>query len=62
MRRICRIYAQAVSEAGLYFVQKLFFAPLYEFPEDAFVLDVQRRNPSKFVHHFQACSGQKTGH
>jgi hypothetical protein len=58
-RKVMRIYAQTVSDEGLYLVQKLFFAPLFGFPDNAYVLDMQRKNPSRFVRNYQECIAAK---
>ncbi len=54
-RKIKRIYAQAVSTDGRFLVQKLYFGPLYDLGENAFVLDLRYPNPSRFVQRFQQC-------
>lgn len=57
--KIRRIYAQTVSTAGLFMVKKMYFGPLYDIAEDAYVLDLKHPNPSKFVQGFQQCVEQK---
>jgi hypothetical protein len=52
-KQIERIYARAVSKEGEYLVHKLFFSPLYEYGEKAFVLDLKYHNPSRFIRSFQ---------
>lgn len=54
-RKLAKIYAQAASDEGLYLIQKMFFAPMLGYPEDAYVLDLGRKNPSRFVREYQAC-------
>jgi uncharacterized short protein YbdD (DUF466 family) len=49
-----------VSDEGLYLVQKLFFAPLFGFSDNAYVLDMQRKNPSRFVRNYQECIAAKS--
>jgi hypothetical protein len=58
-RKIRRIYAQAVSTDGRFLVQKLFFGPLYDLGDNAFVLDLRYPNPSRFVQRFQQCVAQR---
>jgi hypothetical protein len=58
-RTIRRIYAQAVSTDGRLLVQKLYFGPLYDLGENAFVLDLRYPNPSRFVQRFQGCVAQR---
>jgi hypothetical protein len=58
-RKVTRIYAQTVSDEGLFLVQKLFFAPLFGFPDNAYMLDMQRKNPSRFVRSYQECIAAK---
>jgi hypothetical protein len=58
-RKLRKIYAQTYSDSGLFLVQKMFFAPMYGYPEDAYVLDLTRKNPSRFVQGFQDCINAK---
>lgn len=58
-RRMRRIYAQAVSTEGRYFVQKLYFGPLYDLADNAFVLDLRYPNPSKVIQAYQRCIEEK---
>lgn len=60
VRRIKRIYAQAVSEQGQTLAKKLYLAPLYIMEngnlkrvEDAYVLDMQDKAVSKVIRQFQ---------
>jgi hypothetical protein len=57
--KIKRIYAQAASTEGRYLIQKLYFGPLYNVADDAFVLDLQYPNASKFIQRFQQCVKEK---
>lgn len=58
-RRIEKVYARIVSPQGEDLVRKLFFAPLNDFPDSAYVLNVRRRNPSRFIQEFQQCIGMR---
>ena len=58
-RKVRRIYAQTVSDQGLFLVQRLFFAPLLDYPDNAYVLDMQRKNFSKVVRKYQECIEEK---
>ena len=57
-RYIEKIYAQAATEKGDVFIQKLYFAPLYDLADDAYLLDL-RRGASKIIKHYQAYIEQK---
>ncbi|MBA3825608.1 MAG: hypothetical protein H0X24_17140 [Ktedonobacterales bacterium] len=48
-RQIERIYGRAVSKEGEYLIRKLYFSPLYQYGEKAFVLDPKFNNPSRFI-------------
>ncbi|BCL82369.1 hypothetical protein ccbrp13_48340 [Ktedonobacteria bacterium brp13] len=52
-RYIEKIYAQAASDKGDILIQKLFFAPLYELADDAYVLDMKRPGASRLIRNFQ---------
>lgn len=52
-RQLKKIYAHTTTEHGLLLVQKLYFGPLYELGDNAFVLDLRRKSPSKVVQEFQ---------
>ncbi len=54
-RRIGKMYARILSDTGELMVKKLFFSPMYNISEDAWMLDVSRPNPSRIVRSFQAC-------
>jgi hypothetical protein len=58
-KKLKRIYAQAATDEGLFLIQKLFFAPLYNFPDDAYVLDLERKNPSRTIRQYQKCIASK---
>ena len=61
-RYIEKIYAQAASEAGDILVRKLYFSPLYDLSDDAYVLDLRRPGVSKLVQRFQECLKEKEDH
>lgn len=50
-----KFYTLAASEAGWDLIKKLFFAPRPDLGEKAFELDLNLRNPSRPVTHFQKC-------
>ncbi|HYU76595.1 MAG TPA: hypothetical protein VEL31_28325, partial [Ktedonobacteraceae bacterium] len=52
-----RFYTLASSPEGEDMVRKLFFAPRYDLGENAYELDLRRRNPSPLVKKFQRCIG-----
>ena len=54
-----KIYAQVFSEEGDVLVRKLFFSPLYDLSDKAYVLDLRRRGASRVVRNFQECLKQK---
>ncbi|HVB21870.1 MAG TPA: hypothetical protein VNG51_08000 [Ktedonobacteraceae bacterium] len=54
-RYIEKIYAQAASDAGDILVRKLYFSPLYNLSDNAYVLDLRKPGASKLVRHFQQC-------
>ena len=54
-----KLYAFALSEEGLDLIRHLFFAPRYDLGENAFELDLYRRNPSKLIKSFQECIRRK---
>jgi predicted DNA-binding transcriptional regulator AlpA len=57
--RLRRLYAYASSDQGMDLIKHLFFSPLYDLAENAFVLDPYQRNPSPLVRTFQTCIKQK---
>jgi hypothetical protein len=67
-KRVRRIYAQAVSDAGRIMAQKLYLGPLYIIEneqlvrvEDAYVLDMENVVASKIVRAFQEKLRKKEG-
>jgi hypothetical protein len=52
-RWVRKIYARAVSKEGEYLVHKLYFSPLYEYGEKAYVLDLNHNNPSHIIRGFK---------
>ena len=52
-----RLYAFASSREGEDMIRKLFFAPRYDLGENAYELNLHRRNPSPLVKKFQRCMG-----
>jgi len=58
-RYIEKIYAQAATEKGDVLIQKLYFAPLYDLADDAYLLDLRRKGASKIIKYYQACIEQK---
>jgi len=59
-RTIGRIYGRVVSEDGELLAKKLFFSPLWNISETAYMLDMRRPNPSKIVQSFQYCIQSKS--
>ena len=57
-RIITRIYAQAVSEAGDVFIQKLYFSPLQQ-RSDGYILDLSRPGASKVIRAYQEALAKK---
>ncbi|MGI9058542.1 MAG: hypothetical protein ACR2H5_08180 [Ktedonobacteraceae bacterium] len=58
-RYIKKIYAQAASNEGDILVRKLYFSPLYDLSDDAYVLDLRKLGVSKLVQRFQECLKDK---
>ncbi|GAC1358159.1 MAG: hypothetical protein NVS4B11_34450 [Ktedonobacteraceae bacterium] len=54
-RYIKKIYTDAASEHGDVLVRKLFFSPLYDISDTAYVLDLRKPGISKVVKRFQEC-------
>jgi len=54
-RYIKKIYADATSAQGDMLVRKLFFSPLYDISDTAYVLDLRKPGISKVVKRFQEC-------
>lgn len=59
-KQIDKIYAQAASEDGDVLVRKLFFSPLYNLADNAYVLDLKRKGASVLVRRFQECLKKKS--
>jgi hypothetical protein len=57
--KVKKVFAETVSQGGLYLVQKMYFGPLYDIGEKAFVLDLRYKNPSRFIRSFQECIEKK---
>jgi hypothetical protein len=57
--KVRRIYAQAGSKEGRFLIQKLYFGPLFSLADDAYMLDLEHENPSRFIRSFQGCIDQK---
>ena len=60
-RYIKKIYADATSEHGEVLVRKLFFSPLYDVSDTAYVLDLRKPGISRVVKRFQECLEAKSG-
>ena len=58
-RSIEKIYAQATTEAGDVLIRKLFFSPLYNISDTAYVLDLRKKGVSRIVRTFQDYLAQK---
>lgn len=58
-RTIGRMYGRAVSKDGEMMAKKLFFSPLWNISDEAYVLDISRPNPSRIVQSFQYCMEPK---
>ncbi len=54
-RYIEKIYADAASEHGDMLARKLYFSPLYDVSDTAYVLDLRKPGISKVVRNFQEC-------
>ena len=54
-RYIEKIYADAASARGDVLVRKLFFSPLYDVSDTAYVLDLRKPGISRVVKRFQEC-------
>ena len=59
-RYIEKIYADAASAHGDILVRKLFFSPLYDFSDTAYVLDLRKPGISRVVKRFQECLEAKS--
>jgi len=58
-RYIEKIYAQAASEYGDILIHKVFFSPLYDIADDAYVLDLRRPGTSMIIRKFQESLAEK---
>ncbi len=58
-RYIEKIYAQAASESGDVLIRKLFFSPLYNISDNAYVLDLRKPGIAIPVRRFQECIKSK---
>jgi hypothetical protein len=58
-RYIEKIYAQAASEQGDILIRKLFFSPLYNIADNAYVLDLRRPGISILIRRFQQALTEK---
>ncbi|WP_126595163.1 hypothetical protein [Dictyobacter aurantiacus] len=59
--KINKLYAYASSDTGWELVSHFYFAPRYDIGDNAFELDLSRRNPNRLVSDFQSCLRKKTG-
>ncbi|MGH2506945.1 MAG: MerR family transcriptional regulator [Ktedonobacteraceae bacterium] len=48
-----KIYAQTLGDEGDVLVRKLYFSPLYELSDRAYVLDLRRKGASRIIREFQ---------
>lgn len=58
-RAIGKIYGRVVSEGGELMAKKLFFSPRWDISDTAFMLDLDRPNPSRLIQGFQYAIKQK---
>lgn len=58
-RTIGKIYGRLVSDGGEMMAKKLFFSPRWDISETAYMLDMKRPNPSKFIQSYQYALQQK---
>ncbi len=58
-RYIEKIYAQAATDDGDMLIRKLFFSPLYNLADNAYVLDLRKPGIAKPIRVFQDCLQQK---
>ncbi len=56
---IGKIYGRVVSEGGELMARKLFFSPLWNISDVAYMLDMSKPNPSRLVQSFQYCLKSK---
>jgi len=59
-RTIGKLYGRVITEDGEIMAKKLFFSPLWSISESAYMLDVNRPNPSRLVQSFQHCMQSRT--
>lgn len=59
-KTIGKLYGRVITEDGEMMAKKLFFSPLWNISESAYMLDVKRPNPSRFVQSFQHCIQSRT--
>lgn len=57
--KISKLYAFAGSPEGWELISHFFFAPRYDIGENAFELDLSRRNPNRLISDFQNCIKSK---
>jgi len=58
-RYIEKIYADAATDHGEMLARKLYFSPLYDISDRAYVLDLRKLGISKIVRNFQECLKQR---
>ncbi len=58
-RYIEKIYAQAATDAGDVLIRRLYFSPLYDFSDNAYVLDLRKPGIAKPIKIFQECIQHK---
>jgi hypothetical protein len=58
-RYIEKIYADAATDHGDMLARKLYFSPLYDISDTAYMLDLRKPGISKIVRNFQECLKQK---
>jgi len=58
-RYIEKIYADAATDHGDMLARKLYFSPLYNISDRAYMLDLKKPGISKIVRNFQECLKQK---
>lgn len=56
-----KIYAQAFSDDGDILIRKLYFSPLYNLSDKAYVLDLKKKGASRLIQAFQARLARKSG-
>jgi len=61
-RYVEKIYADAATKHGDILARKLYFSPLYNISDTAYVLDLRKLGISKVVKNFQECLKQKENH